>query len=43
MPLERPAGDIAGARAIKTLTCSLSFGCTARVAKAWAVPWENPM
>ena len=34
MPFERPAGDMAGARAIKTLTWSLSLGCTARVAKA---------
>jgi len=34
MPFERPAGDIAGARAMKTLTWSLSLGWTARVAKA---------
>lgn len=26
MPLERPAGDIAGARAMNTFTWSLSFG-----------------
>ena len=43
MPFERPAGDMAGARAMKTLTWSFSLGCTAKVAKAWAVPWENPM
>lgn len=43
IPFERPAGDIAGARAMNTLTFSLSFGCTARVAKACAVPCENPI
>jgi hypothetical protein len=34
---------MAGARAMKTLTWSLSLGWTARLAKAWAVPWEKPM
>jgi hypothetical protein len=41
--LESPAGDMAGARAMKTLTWSFSLGWIARLAKAWAVPWEKPM
>ena len=43
MPLERPAGAIAGARPIKTLTWWLSLGWMARVANACAVPCEKPM
>lgn len=43
MPLDKPAGDMAGARAIKTLTCSLSLGWMDKLAKACAVPWEKPM
>lgn len=43
IPLERPAGDMAGAKAMKTLTCWFSLGWIARVAKACAVPWEKPM
>lgn len=41
--LESPAGDMAGARAINTLTCWLSLGLTAKLAKACAVPCEKPM
>ncbi len=43
MPLESPAGDMAGASAMKTLTWSFSFGWKAREANACAVPWEKPM
>jgi hypothetical protein len=43
MPFDRPVGDMAGARAMNTFTWLLSFGWTARLAKAWAVPWEKPM
>ena len=42
-PFRRPAGDIAGASAMKTLTLSFNRGCVESAAKAWAVPWENPM
>ena len=38
IPLCRPGGDIAGAKAIKTSTLSLSVGWMESVAKAWAVP-----
>lgn len=37
-PLDSPAGAMAGAKAMKTLTLLLSFGWMARVAKACAVP-----
>lgn len=43
MPLAKPGGDMAGARAMKTLTCLLSVGWRDRAAKACAVPWEKPM
>ena len=43
IPLERPAGDMAGAKAIKTSTLSLRRGCIESVAKACAVPCEKPM
>lgn len=43
MPFLKPAGDMAGARPMKTLTLSFSFGCIESVAKACAVPCENPM
>jgi hypothetical protein len=39
----RPPGDMAGARAMKTSTLSLSVGWMDRVANAWAVPWLKPM
>lgn len=42
-PFLKPAGDIAGARAMNTLTLSFSFGCIESVAKACAVPCENPI
>lgn len=42
-PLRSPAGDMAGARAMKTLTFSFSFGCIESVANACAVPWEKPI
>lgn len=42
-PLNSPAGDMAGANAMKTLTLSLSFGWIASAAKACAVPCENPI
>ena len=38
-----PAGDIAGARAMKTSTLSLRVGCIDNVANACAVPCENPI
>ena len=41
--LLRPAGDMAGARAINTSTWSFKVGCIERAAKACAVPWEKPM
>lgn len=43
MGAARPAGLIAGARAMKTLTFSFSSGCILRAAKACAVPWLKPM
>ena len=43
IPLFRPAGDIAGARAMNTSTLSLSVGWMESVAKACAVPCEKPM
>ena len=43
MPLARPGGDIAGARAMNTSTFSLRVGWIDSVAKAWAVPCENPI
>lgn len=42
-PFLNPAGDIAGASAMNTLTLSFNFGCIDSVAKACAVPCENPM
>ena len=42
MPLDSPAGDIAGASAIKTSTLSLRVGCIDKVANACAVPCEKP-
>ena len=38
MPFDKPAGLMAGARAMKTFTWSLSLGWTAKVANACAVP-----
>lgn len=43
VPVVKPGGDMAGASAMNTLTLSLSVGWIERVAKAWAVPWENPI
>lgn len=34
IPLERPAGDIAGAKAMNTLTFSFNLGCIDNVANA---------
>jgi len=38
IPIAKPGGAIAGARATKTLTFSFRLGWMERVAKAWAVP-----
>ena len=38
-----PGGLMAGANAMKTLTFSLSPGWMLSAAKAWAVPWLNPI
>lgn len=43
IPLARPGGDIAGARAMKTLTCWFNLGWIERAAKACAVPCEKPI
>ena len=43
IPFDNPAGAMAGARAMKTLTCAFSLGWIASVAKACAVPWEKPI
>lgn len=43
IPFFNPGTDIAGASAIKTLTCSFNLGLTAKLAKACVVPWEKPI
>lgn len=42
IPVVRPGGDIAGARATNTSTLSFNVGWIERVANACAVPCENP-